>query len=322
MVTGRDADLEAATAEADRAHAAEAEGVRIKAVRAEAARIVAARLEIEKIEARRRAPKPSTPPAVSQRAVASVPPSHGVRSMVGLAAAVVLAAAAGLGLSAYWFEIPGLPFPGRAQETPLAPSAEATEPPHPPALAERAPDARRTASSSNTNQATAGSATGASKVRSSPSRAASAQVPAKATRQPAEPERQVASAVASTGLTAAPVHEAPPPAEPAAAASTAPLRPFFEAKDVNRAPQVVGRVKPKLPDDLQAHEVNDVVVVRLLVSQSGHPSSVSLLRRSRAGRSLDDAVIAAVKQWSFSPARKKGENVSCWLNVGVPVGRI
>jgi hypothetical protein len=31
--------------------------------------------------------------------------------------------------------------------------------------------------------------------------------------------------------------------------------------------------------------------------------------------------VAAVKQCTFSPARKKGEAVSCWLNVGVPVGR-
>ncbi len=76
-----------------------------------------------------------------------------------------------------------------------------------------------------------------------------------------------------------------------------------------------------MPADLQARGLNDVVVVRLLVSQSGHPSSLSLLRKSKAGQSLDDAVVAAVKQWTFSPARKKGEAVSCWLNVGVPVGR-
>ena len=40
---------------------------------------------------------------------------------------------------------------------------------------------------------------------------------------------------------------------------------------------------------------------------------------SKAGPPLDDAVIAAVNRWTFSPARKKGEAVSCWLNVGVPI---
>jgi len=111
-------------------------------------------------------------------------------------------------------------------------------------------------------------------------------------------------------------------APPLPAPSTAPLRPFFETMDVNESPQVTSRVEPQLPDDLRPRELNDIVVVHLLVSQSGHPSSLSLLRRSKAGRSLDDAVLAAVKQWTFSPARKKGEAVSCWLNVGVPVGRV
>jgi len=105
------------------------------------------------------------------------------------------------------------------------------------------------------------------------------------------------------------------------APSAAPLPPFFEMRDVNVAPQVAGRVAPQLPDGLRAHELNDIVVVHVLVSQSGQPSNVSLLRRSKAGRSVDDAVVTAVKQWTFSPARKKGEVVSCWLNVGVPVGR-
>jgi hypothetical protein len=48
---------------------------------------------------------------------------------------------------------------------------------------------------------------------------------------------------------------------------------------------------------------------------------VNVLRRSRSGVSLDDAVVAAVKQWTFSPARKRGEAVSCWYHIGIPVQR-
>ncbi|MGE5245282.1 MAG: energy transducer TonB [Betaproteobacteria bacterium] len=58
-------------------------------------------------------------------------------------------------------------------------------------------------------------------------------------------------------------------------------------------------------------------MIRLLVSQTGHPFRLNLLRRSRMGAPADDAVIAAVKQWTFSPARNHGEAVACWLNVGV-----
>jgi len=67
--------------------------------------------------------------------------------------------------------------------------------------------------------------------------------------------------------------------------------------------------------------VKEVVVVRALVSQSGHPTRISLLRRSKTGPQLDDVVLAAVNQWTFSPAKKKGEAVSCWFNFAVPIGQ-
>jgi len=78
---------------------------------------------------------------------------------------------------------------------------------------------------------------------------------------------------------------------------------------------------PELPEELRGRSIREVVVVRVLVSQDGRPSRITFLRRSRAGAELDDAVVAAVNQWTFVPARKRGEAVSCWLNLGVPVGR-
>ena len=57
----------------------------------------------------------------------------------------------------------------------------------------------------------------------------------------------------------------------------------------------------------------------MLVSQSGRPSRVTLLRKSKTGPRVDDAVINAVSQWKFSPARRRGEAVSSWFNIGVPV---
>ena len=33
---------------------------------------------------------------------------------------------------------------------------------------------------------------------------------------------------------------------------------------------------------------------------------------------LDGAEIAAVRQWTFKPAKKDGQTVPCWFNVGVP----
>jgi protein TonB len=123
-------------------------------------------------------------------------------------------------------------------------------------------------------------------------------------------------AIAETVLPAAEPVAAPPPApEPAA-----PVGPFFETRQVNETPQIASRIEPRIPDDVQG-PVSDVVIVRVLVSQTGHVSLVNVLRRSKTGVALDDAVVAAVKQWTFSPARKRGEPVSCWYHVGVPIQR-
>ena len=122
-------------------------------------------------------------------------------------------------------------------------------------------------------------------------------------------------------LAASPVVE-PQVAEPLRiVAPTPPVGRLFEPADVDESPRVATRVEPQLSGDAVKRFPNDVVVVRVLVSQTGHPFRVSLLRRSLGGRTLDDAVVAAVSQWTFSPARKRGEVVSCWMNFGVQVGR-
>ena len=105
--------------------------------------------------------------------------------------------------------------------------------------------------------------------------------------------------------------------EPPAAA----LGPFYEVRDVNQPPAVATRVDPRIPEELRASAAGEIVIARVLVSQTGRAQTVTLLRRSKAGAALDEAIVAAVKQWTFAPARRRGEAVSCWYNLGVPVGR-
>jgi TonB family protein len=116
-----------------------------------------------------------------------------------------------------------------------------------------------------------------------------------------------------------PVAPSVAPATPAPEPAAEPVGPLFEISQVNEPPRVASRVDPQVPGDWQARAVNDVVILRVLVSQGGRPSTVNVLRGSRAGPVLDDAAIAAVKQWTFSPARRRGQAVSCWFNVGVPL---
>ena len=156
-----------------------------------------------------------------------------------------------------------------------------------------------------------------------PPRVAAKPAPAAKPIRVSAPAREVSVAPAVNRETSAPA-SAPVAREFVAAAPTRPepaaaVGPFFETKDVNESPRIAARVEPRLPADLKARSINEVVIVRALVSQSGHPSRVSLLRRSKAGPQLDDVVVAAVNQWTFSPAKKKGE-AERWLNF-VQVGQ-
>jgi protein TonB len=162
-------------------------------------------------------------------------------------------------------------------------------------------------------------------ARPTPASSAPIEAPAKAVRSPIPSTRLIESLVVTALETEAPppVDASPTPDVVATAPprpSAPPVSPFFQTTDVNESPRVATRVEPLVPDELRARPLNEIVVVRVLVSQGGHPSRISLLRRSKAGPRLDNAVMAAVNQWTFSPARKSGEAVSCWFNVGVPVG--
>jgi TonB family protein len=159
-----------------------------------------------------------------------------------------------------------------------------------------------------------------------PSAKASIRTPAKTARKVVTTPRPIALQPVPVevvqALAASPVVEPQPvPEPPRIVAPTPPAGRLFDVADVDESPRVATRIEPQLPRDVVERFPKDVVVVRVLVSQTGHPFRVSLLRRSLGGRSLDDAVVAAVSQWTFSPARKRGEAVSCWMNFGVPVGR-
>jgi periplasmic protein TonB len=133
------------------------------------------------------------------------------------------------------------------------------------------------------------------------------------------PEPIQAAAVAVPAVATVPPPAPVSAASTAASAASAPQGPFFEPTDVHEAPKVASKVAPEVPAELRAQARNEIVIVRMLISQIGHPSRVSLLRKSKTGSKVDNAVIAAVSQWTFSPAKRRGEAVSSWFNIGVPV---
>jgi len=108
--------------------------------------------------------------------------------------------------------------------------------------------------------------------------------------------------------------------QPEPEAPTAAVGPIFDLRDVSEQPKIATQHAPDLPPQLRGRAAKEIVVVRALVSQSGRPSRISLLRRSKTGPEVDDVILASVNEWTFSPARKKGEPVNCWFNFAVQVG--
>ena len=259
--------------------------------------------------------KAANPAPVPKRPIVTAPPQRQSRTTVWIKAAalIVVAIGAAEGARRFGFHWPqqaareGLPVqPAPAVESSTASHRGATPPdssPVPTVVAE--------------NRA---SAVAPPKAVASP-KPTTAAGRRRAVRQENVSDQQVAPVVAP-----APVPETPAPVatKPPALAAGDPAPPtgrFFERNDVDEPPQIASRVEPQLPANLPARPNNAVVVVRLLVSRTGHPFKISLLRGSMLGRSADEAVVAAVTQWTFSPARKRGEPVNCWYNVGVPLGQ-
>jgi len=231
-------------------------------------------------------------------------------------AAIAIVSALGVPFGALWL---GRQAPANAATEPApeeGPAAAVNEEP-----ATQKPAPRNPSSEADTAVA------GFDRVRNPPRATASARPRTVAAVRPtaeANTPVKAASVVASNATATASAPAAQPVAMaerdvPRAAAPEAPVGRLFESTEVDQSPRIATRVEPHMPGDLPSRTVNDVVVVRVLVSHTGHPFQVNVLRRSRLGRSLDDSVIAAVRQWTFSPARKRGEAVSCWFNLAVPL---
>jgi len=280
-------------------------------------------------------PQAKAPKAAAPVAAVSVPlqRTSSLRRIGAAAAVIVALAAIGFPLGKLWLGQESSPIireeqsavqpdasPAPSATSPGVPAAAATvgdagsaqtppkpapaEPSKAAALSPAPPKARTSAGSSNVTRT-------------------ARRVPQKSGRQPVTPVRQTAVAAVPSPVAPPPAPEvvAPVPAAPAPAPAPPPppVGPFFELRDVNETPRVATRVEPQVPDDLRDRQLNEVVIVRVLVTQTGHPLMINLLRKSKAGPSLDSAIVAAVKQWTFVPARKRGEAVSCWFHVGVPV---
>jgi protein TonB len=87
---------------------------------------------------------------------------------------------------------------------------------------------------------------------------------------------------------------APPPPPPAPYEAPAPVRIGGQI----RVPALVHRVEPIYPDIAAAAHITGLVILEATVGRDGCVESVRVLRASHA--LLDEAAVAALKQWQYS----------------------
>lgn len=83
---------------------------------------------------------------------------------------------------------------------------------------------------------------------------------------------------------------------------------------VDRAPQLIEDVEPKLPQIAQEAGVEGTVVLQVLVGRSGAIRDVSV---TKSIPMLDAAAIACVRRWAYEPAQYQGRRVASWTEARV-----
>lgn len=148
-------------------------------------------------------------------------------------------------------------------------------------------------------------------------------IPPQPVRQTLPPKPVARAPAAKPAPSVVPTPAAPqaaPSANTVAVPAAAPVAPPQPAPVVESAPignaAYLHNPAPDYPSFAQDQGWEGHVLLRVHVLANGKPDSVEI--RTGSGRKmLDDAAIAAVRKWSFVPAKRGGEAVDGWVNVPI-----
>jgi TonB family protein len=146
---------------------------------------------------------------------------------------------------------------------------------------------------------------GAVGVATSPTAAAARLVPSRS--DASEPTVPLATTV-SARLPNPEVPEPPPQADPRNAE--------VGGQDGGTPARIKRSVLPVYPRGAREARAGGTVVLRILVSETGRPLLVQVVRGVRPD--LADAAVASVQKWTFEPARQDGREIQSWMMVEIP----
>jgi TonB family protein len=91
---------------------------------------------------------------------------------------------------------------------------------------------------------------------------------------------------------------------------------FVSPDKVDEPPRAVEMVMPIYPEAALKQRVRGVVVLKVLVSQTGLPLDIRVQQGARDD--LNKAAVEAAKQWRFEPAVKNGKPVRTYTTIRFP----
>jgi TonB family protein len=77
-------------------------------------------------------------------------------------------------------------------------------------------------------------------------------------------------------------------------------------------PVRIHNVDPEIPKALLDKGLRGLTAVKVLLSQSGCVENVTIVKSS-SHKAVDDAVVAAVKRWRYTPTKRAGQPVPAFL---------
>jgi protein TonB len=104
---------------------------------------------------------------------------------------------------------------------------------------------------------------------------------------------------------ASPVEEAPPPPPE----EEEPIVEFYALSD---KPEVIHKVEPSYPDLARKAGIEGMVVVKVLIGTKGDVEKVEIVKSHPM---LDDAAMAAAKQFKFKPGKQRDRFVKVWMTI-------
>ena len=81
-------------------------------------------------------------------------------------------------------------------------------------------------------------------------------------------------------------------------------------------PSILKIVKPAYPVAALQARIGGIVILKVLVSETGQVLEIEVVREGRSG--LTQAAVSAVKRWTFTPARRGDTPVRAWTTVPIP----